>query len=99
ISAGPAYILSRKWVWGQSGSHSVRNEVAPFWGLAILGLLLSTVLVSFADARWESSFAVSAANIVAFGIVWVFKFVILEKVMWKQQGVLEAVPVEVDGAR
>lgn len=99
ISAGPAYLLSRKWVWGQTGSHSVRSEVAPFWGLAILGLLLSTVMVGVAEDRWESSLAVSAANILAFGIVWVFKFVILEKVMWKQSGVLEAMPVDVDGAR
>ena len=111
ISAGPAYLLSRKWVWGQTGSHSVRSEVAPFWGLALLGLMLSTVMlaeglglllstvfVGLADARWESGLAVSAANLAAFGFVWVFKFVILEKVMWKQPGVLETVPVEVDRA-
>jgi putative flippase GtrA len=92
ISAGPAYLLSRKWVWGQTGSHSVRDEIAPFWGLALLGLLISTITVSIADDRWESSLAVSAANIGAFGIVWVFKFFILEKVMWKEA--VEAVEIE-----
>ena len=84
ISAGPAYLLSRKWVWGQTGSHSVRNEMAPFWGLALLGLLISTFAVSWADKRWDSSFAVMAASILSFGFVWVFKFFILEKIMWKQ---------------
>jgi putative flippase GtrA len=92
ISAGPAYLLSRKWVWGQTGTHSVRDEIAPFWGLALLGLLISTISVSIADDRWESSLAVSAANIGAFGIVWVFKFFILEKIMWKEA--VEAVEVE-----
>jgi putative flippase GtrA len=92
ISAGPAYLLSRKWVWGQTGSHSVRSEVAPFWGLALLGLLISTIAVSWADRRFESSLAVSAASIAAFGFVWVFKFFILEKIMWKQ--VVEAIEVE-----
>jgi putative flippase GtrA len=83
ISAGPAYLLSRRWVWGQTGTHSVRDEIAPFWGLALLGLLISTFTVSFADDRWDSTAAVSAASIAAFGFVWVFKFFILEKVMWK----------------
>jgi putative flippase GtrA len=92
ISAGPAYLLSRKWVWGQTGTHSVRDEIAPFWGLALLGLLISTIAVGIADRRWDSSLAVSAASIGAFGVVWVFKFFILEKLMWKQA--VEIVEVE-----
>jgi putative flippase GtrA len=97
ISAGPAYLLSRKWVWGQTGTHSVRDEIAPFWGLALLGLLLSTVAVGIADRRWDSSLAVMAASIGSFGIVWVFKFFILEKVMWKQ-AVAAAEVIEVEPA-
>jgi putative flippase GtrA len=92
ISAGPAYLLSRKWVWGQTGSHSVRDEIAPFWGLALLGLLISTITVSVADDRWDSKLAVSAASIAAFGLVWIFKFFILEKIMWKEA--VEAVEIE-----
>ena len=84
ISAGPAYWMSRHWVWEQSGSHSVRSEIAPFWGLALLGLAISTVTTSFADDRWHTGLAVQAASIAAFGFVWVFKFFILEHVMWKQ---------------
>jgi putative flippase GtrA len=92
ISAGPAYLLSRKWVWGQTGTHSVRDEIAPFWGLALLGLLISTLTVSFADDRWDSGLAVSIASIAAFGLVWIFKFFFLEKIMWKEA--VEAVEVE-----
>jgi putative flippase GtrA len=95
ISAGPAYLLSRKWVWRQTGTHSVRDEIAPFWGMALLGLLLSTIMVSIADSRWESSLAVSVANLAAFGIVWVFKFVVLEKIMWKQP-TIEVAAIEVE---
>jgi putative flippase GtrA len=85
ISAGPAYLLSRHWVWGQRGSHSVRDEIAPFWGLALLGLLISTVTVSWTDHRWpDNGVAVQLASLAAFGLVWVFKFVILEKLMWKE---------------
>jgi putative flippase GtrA len=97
ISAGPAYLLSRKWVWKQTGSHSVRDEIAPFWGMALLGLLLSTLMVSLAADRWDSGLAVSAANLFAFGIVWVVKFVVLEKIMWKQP-TLEVVAIDVERA-
>jgi hypothetical protein len=60
--------------------------------LALLGLLISTIAVGVADRRWDSSIAVSAASIGAFGVVWVFKFFILEKLMWKQA--VEVVEVE-----
>jgi putative flippase GtrA len=97
ISAGPAYWMSRHWVWGQSGSHSVRDEIAPFWAMAVLGLALSTVAVTLAADQWpDRRTAVQLANIAAFGVVWVFKFVFLEKVMWKARGV-EAAPLEAAG--
>jgi len=84
ISAGPAYWMSRHWVWSQTGAHSVRSEIAPFWGMALLGLAISTVTTSVADHRWHSGAAVQLASIAAFGLVWVFKFFVLEHVLWKQ---------------
>lgn len=82
ISAGPAYWLSRHWVWSQSGAHSVRDEIAPFWGMALLGLILSTVATSWADHRWGTGVSVQLASLASFGVVWVFKFFILEHLMW-----------------
>lgn len=84
ISAGPAYWMSRYWVWEQSGAHDVTREIAPFWGMALLGLAISTGTTAFADARWGSGVAVQLASIAAFGMVWVLKFFVLEHVLWKQ---------------
>ncbi len=42
IALFPAYLLARAWVWSVSGAHSVRNEVAPFFVLAIVGMLVSS---------------------------------------------------------
>ena len=84
ISAGPAYWMSRHWVWEQSGAHSVKNEIAPFWGMALLGLVISTFATAFADRRWGTGLSVQAASIASFGLVWLFKFFVLEHVMWKQ---------------
>jgi putative flippase GtrA len=83
LSAGPAYWMSRHWVWEQSGTHSVRNEIAPFWGMALLGLVISTFGTAFADEQWGTGIAVQLASIASFGLVWVFKFFVLEHVMWK----------------
>lgn len=83
LSAGPAYWMSRHWVWEQSGAHSVRNEIAPFWGMALLGLVISTFATAFADEQWGTGLAVQGASIASFGLVWLFKFFVLEHVMWK----------------
>ena len=83
ISTAPAYWMMRHWVWAQSGAHSFTNEVAPFWGMAFVGLVLSTVVVGIVDHKGGSEVAVQFASIGSFGLLWVFKYVLLEKVMWR----------------
>ncbi len=82
ISAIPAYLMSRAWVWRKDGDHSVRGEVVPFWGLAFAGLVLSTIAVSIADAVFEADIMLNVASLAAFGVVWVVKFVLLERVIF-----------------
>jgi putative flippase GtrA len=82
ISTIPAYTLSRRWVWSQHGPSSVYAEIAPFWTIALLGLLLSTLLALFASQFTESSIGLLAANGYPFGLLWLGKFMVLDKVMW-----------------
>ena len=86
ISAGPAYLLSRHWVWQQSGPNRLKSEVVPFWSLALLGLLISTVAVAVVDSRYDGALPVAAASIGSFGFVWIFKFFVLDKWMWRSTG-------------
>ena len=79
----PSYLLNRYWTWGKKGKNSFLTEVLPFWGMALLGLAFSTWLVAIADRRWGTTIAVSAANLSAFGVLWVFKFVVLNHVLFK----------------
>ncbi|MEM9133717.1 MAG: GtrA family protein [Actinomycetota bacterium] len=79
ISAVPAYYLSRQWVWKVQGTHSVRNEIAPFWILSLLGLLVSTVLAESADRLFEAWYWVAGASLLGYFIVWVAKFVVLDR--------------------
>jgi putative flippase GtrA len=83
ISAGPAYLLSRHWVWRQRGRNSFKTEVLPFWSMALLGLIISTVAVAIVDDRYEGALPVQLASVASFGVVWVLKFFVLDRLMWR----------------
>jgi len=85
VSAGtiPSYTLNRSWVWGKTSKSHLWKEVVPFWALAFLGLALSTVTVAVAEDWNDSTLVVSAANLAAFGVLWIGKFLLLHYVLFK----------------
>ncbi len=87
ISSIPAYMLNRQWVWGKSAEHSLTKEVLPFWGMSLLGLLLSTGGVAIVSRYTDATIAVSATNVAAFGVLWVGKFLVLEHVLFRGEHV------------
>jgi putative flippase GtrA len=90
VSAVPSYYLNRAWAWGTRGRSHFMKEVLPFWGMAFLGLALSTYFVDIAeghaldysDSRLVQTAIVNGAALAAFGVLWVAKFVILNKLMF-----------------
>ena len=82
IGSVPSYVLNRYWVWGKRGKNHFWKEVAPFWGMALLGLLLSTAAVAWATSWKDATIVVSAANLAAFGVIWVGKFFVLHHVLF-----------------
>ncbi len=103
LSAVPSYYLNRAWAWGKRGRSHLLKEVVPFWGMALLGLLLSTWAVSFAEGHADSvtsshfvtTMIVMAASLGAFGVLWVGKFVILNKLMFVHHP--QDLPAALDG--
>jgi len=83
IGAIPSYILNRAWVWGKRGPSHLWREVVPFWAFALLGLALSTLLVYLAAMWNDSTLVVSAANLSAFGLLWVAKYLFLDAVLFR----------------
>ena len=79
VSAVPAYILSKRWVWKSQGTYSLRDEIIPFWGIAVLGLVVSSLMAELADRLFGSSLAVAAGSLIGYVIVWILKFMLLEK--------------------
>ena len=90
ISAIPAYFMNRAWVWGRRGKSDWKREVLPFWGFALLGLVVSTITVTVASAAlgvekgvddWRQ-YVPNIANILSFGVLWVAKFFILDAMIF-----------------
>ena len=83
ISSVPAYLINRYWVWQKRDRNDLRREVIPFWGMAFLGLLLSSAAVAVVDRRTDWPPAISAANLAGFGVLWVAKFLVLDEYLFK----------------
>ncbi|HEV3401378.1 MAG TPA: GtrA family protein [Acidimicrobiales bacterium] len=90
ISAIPSYYLNRAWTWGKTGRSHLMKEVVPFWGMALLGLAFSTIVVDFAkdgadnvtSVHLVQTLIVMFAGLAAFGVLWIAKFVVLNRVLF-----------------
>lgn len=82
----PAYFLSRYWVWEKRGKSHLTREVLPFWIITFVGFAISTVAVWFVAAQWDPSpIVINLTNLAAFGVVWVAKFLILDRMLFKPE--------------
>ena len=84
LGAIPGYLLNRSWVRGRKDSHSIRDEILPFWLYNLAGLAISSTLVTLADLWWASTVLVMSANLAAFAALWLGKFFVLEKILFKR---------------
>lgn len=90
VSAVPSYQLNRAWAWGKRGRSDLLTEILPFWGMAILGLILSVWFADFVDSHAHEitgshlgqKLLVNGAALAAFGILWVAKFLILNRILF-----------------
>jgi putative flippase GtrA len=84
ISTAPTYYLSRAWVWQKRGKSSLYAEVVPFWVMTFLGLLLSTITVVILEHRYpDTKILANVGNVIGFGVLWVAKFFILDRILFK----------------
>ena len=85
----PNYLINRYWTWQRSGRERMGAEAAVFWVMALIGLLVSTGFVFLADQRWgdegegTKALAAAVAQLAGFGLLWVAKFVFLDRVLYK----------------
>jgi putative flippase GtrA len=83
VGSIPNYLINRYWTWQRAGRDRMTVEITVFWVIALLGLLISTVFVWYANRRWDSTLALFAAQLAGFGILWVGRFIFLDKVLFR----------------
>lgn len=99
ITTIPSYYLNRAWAWGKTGRSHLTREIIPFWTIAIISALISTFFVHFADIGAQHlthshgilTLVVEATNFVTYAVLWVSKFVLFNKVLFRNDQ--ESVPV------
>jgi putative flippase GtrA len=83
----PSYLLNRQWVWGKSGRSHIWREIVPFWVMSIVGILFALLVAGLAQhyarvhdlAHLERTVLVVGANIFAFGVLWLLKFFLFNR--------------------
>lgn len=78
----PNYLMNRYFVWQKTTKNSLSGEVLPFWIMAFIGFMFSTVAAWFAEGQGASDIVLLGVNLVSFGVVWVFKFFVLERFLF-----------------
>ncbi len=87
LTSIPAYTLNKYWVWGKKGRPHMRREVIPFWVFTVAGWALSTGMVALASGIGDPhsllrTLAVMVSSVAGFGILWVLKYLFLDKIMF-----------------
>jgi putative flippase GtrA len=103
IAAIPSYEMNRKWAWGKTGRSHLLKEVIPFWTLAFIGWAFSTISVHAMEgyakhhhfSHLMTTFWVTVVYIGAFGVLWIGKFIIFNKLLFAHH--IEDLPPELDG--
>ncbi len=88
VATFPSYWLNRTWAWGKTGRSHLTKEVAPFWAMSAAGIAFSIIGASVARhigqryhlPHLEQTVIVLVANVMSFGIFWVLKLMVFNRV-------------------
>ena len=94
LTAIPVFFLNKRWVWSSDGKISLKREIVPFWVFTGAGLALSTGLVALAHSVSDSDLLVLVANLTGFGVLWIAKFLFLDKIMFGHSEIEEVLSQE-----
>ncbi len=103
VATFPSYWLNRRWAWGKTGRSHLGKEVLPFWMMAGIGIAFSIVGASVARhigkthhlGHAELTALVLAANVFSFGLFWVLKLMLFNR-LFHVQPLLDEIDEELD---
>jgi putative flippase GtrA len=91
--AAPNYALNRRWAWKKTGTDGLVRENAAYWVITIVTALGAIAATKGADlwlrghvnSRAELSYLLGAAYFAAYGVVFVVKFVLFDKLVFTRR--------------
>jgi len=81
----PNFFANKHYVWRLTSRENLRRQVLAFWVAMMLGVSLATLLTHFVEvvtvgqSQPVRSAAVFAAQLLGYGIVWVGRFLLLDR--------------------
>lgn len=90
LSAVVSFQVNRRWVWQRSGRSRVAREVAPFWIIAAISLVISTAVVGavahnaglVTHSSLDKAYLVEFANLFTYGCLWVIKYILYDRLLF-----------------
>ncbi len=79
LAAIPAFVLNRRWTWGDRTDRRLNRQIAIFWTTIAVGLIVSTAAVWVTSLTTTAPQALAAANLAAFALLWAARFVVLDR--------------------
>lgn len=87
----PNFFANKYFVWRDTNKDNLKTQVAVFWVAAMLGVTLATLLTFFVERAVKGtdlgalveSAAVFVAQLGGFGLVWVARFLVLDRWLFK----------------
>jgi putative flippase GtrA len=103
VATFPSYWLNRRWAWGKHGRSHFLKEVVPFFAMSAIGITFSIVGAAFAQhignkyqlAHWEKTAVVLIANVMSFGVFWIAKLMLFNR-LFKVPNLLEEIDEHLD---
>ena len=89
VLTGPNFFANRNFVWKDSNKDRLRTQILVFWVAAMLGVALSTLLTLWVEHLVKDQSAVIEgicvffAQLVGFGVVWIGRYLILDRWLFK----------------
>jgi putative flippase GtrA len=86
LVAAVGFVLSTRFVWSSDRSRRYRVEVPTFFAISLTGLAVSTGLVALVSQQTDMPITVNAASFISYGLVWVARFIILDRLVFVAVG-------------
>lgn len=84
----PSYAMSRYWIWPDADRRGRGRQVAGYWVVAFVSLGISSLLTGAAAAvaptgRVTRLVVVGAAYVGTYGLLWIAKFAVYERLLFR----------------